>query len=273
MKNGKLRFILQFIYTVSLINIFLYYVGGSYIFKDITDYVINFFGIIIVAIIVIAFLLWFAYYSENSNWFLKDAIVKLICLFCIILFPFYREIFTELITYNKNQPDIELINKRVGKNGEEMLYNYLEQTHPDWELLPMSKTLARNLGGGGNDRLGYDLEITSPDGHTYRIEIKSTKSELPLTEFNFTNNEVKAMRQAEQNPKLSYRIYRLYNVSSEVGLDTKDFNNLHYFVYDEDQIELMLKYGYEKDWGYHVGEDLVPNLVRQRYGFPHESKR
>ena len=81
------------------------------------------------------------------------------------------------------------------------------------------------------------------------------------------------MRQAEQNPKLSYRIYRLYNVSGEVGLDTKNFNNLHYFVYDEDQIELMLKYGYEKDWGYHVGEDLVPNLVRQRYKFPHESKR
>lgn len=276
MKVNKKSLLLQLVWIVGIISLFLYFAAGKSVFDSVSDYLVNLFCTATI-VIVIAFILFLIAVVTKSE-MLRNALTRGLCSLGIIFFPLFYKDFEDIIKSIDEAPGhqptatLKMRNKRTGKNGENMVYKYLKYKNPHCEFLPMSKTLADNDGGGGNDRVGYDFEAIHPNGHVFRIEVKSTKS-LPISEFNLTNNEISALHEAERRPDMSYHIFRLFQVDNSQTLDTDDFDNLHFFVYNEDQIELMIKYGYKKKWGYQIGEQLVPQNVRKRHGFPYMCKR
>lgn len=276
MKVNKKSLLLQLIWIVGIISLFLYFAVGKSVFDSVSDYLVNLLCTAVIVIFITFILFLIAVVTKSET--LRNALTRGLCSLGIIFFPLFYKEFEDIIKSideaSEHQPTatLKMRNQRTGKNGENMVYKYLKYKNPHCEFLPMSKTLADNDGGGGNDRVGYDFEAIHPNGHVFRIEVKSTKS-LPISEFNLTNNEISALREAERRPDMSYHIFRLFQVDNSQTLDTNDFDSLHFFVYNEDQIELMIKYGYKKKWGYQIGEQLVPQNVRKRHGFPYMCKR
>ena len=276
MKVNKRNLLLQLIWIVGIISLFLYFAVGKSVFDSVSDYLVNLLCTAVIVIFITFILFLIAVVTKSET--LRNALTRGLCSLGIIFFPLFYKEFEDIIKSideaSEHQPTatLKMRNQRTGKNGENMVYKYLKYKNPHCEFLPMSKTLADNDGGGGNDRVGYDFEAIHPNGHVFRIEVKSTKS-LPISEFNLTNNEISALREAERRPDMSYHIFRLFQVDNSQTLDTNDFDSLHFFVYNEDQIELMIKYGYKKKWGYQIGEQLVPQNVRKRHGFPYMCKR
>lgn len=276
MKVNKRNLLLQLIWIVGIISLFLYFAVGKSVFDSVSDYLVNLLCTAVIVIFITFILFLIAVVTKSET--LRNALTRGLCSLGIIFFPLFYKEFEDIIKSideaSEHQPTatLKMRNQRTGKNGENMVYKYLQYKNPHCEFLPMSKTLADNEGGDGNDRVGYDFEAIHPNGHIFRIEVKSTKS-LPISEFNLTNNEISALREAEQRPDMSYHIFRLFQVDNSQTLDTDDFDSLHFFVYNEDQIELMIKYGYKKKWGYQIGEQLVPQNVRKRHGFPYMCKR
>ena len=276
MKVNKRNLFLQLIWIIGIISLFLYFAVGKSVFDSVSDYLVNLLCTAVIVIFITFILFLIAVVTKSET--LRNALTRGLCSLGIIFFPLFYKKFEDIIKSIDEAPEhqptatLKMRNQRTGKNGENMVYKYLKYKNPHCEFLPMSKTLADNDGGGGNDRVGYDFEAIHPNGHIFRIEVKSTKS-LPISEFNLTNNEISALREAEQRPDMSYHIFRLFQVDNSQTLDTDDFDNLHFFVYNEDQIELMIKYGYKKKWGYQIGEQLVPQNVRKRHGFPYMCKR
>lgn len=71
--------------------------------------------------------------------------------------------------------------------------------------------ICRTLHPMINDRAGYDIPFNNIDNIHTRIELKSTHGNSKNA-FNFTSNELKALKKTESNSSLNYRIYRLYRV-------------------------------------------------------------
>ena len=167
----------------------------------------------------------------------------------------------------------ETFHEIVGQAGKIMLFSYLLNMTPDDTLTAVSSTLYNPCGGLNNDRAGYDILFKNGANIYTRIEVKSTHGDSKNT-FNFTSNELKALREAENDPDLNYRIYRLYHVDP-CGADLDNYTTLHFNVYDEQQIERLMDYrnpALDDDTGYKLDLTRVPVGVQEEYHFPLDHK-
>lgn len=265
--TGTTKFLIQVFYTFSLINLLMYMFIGDWLFKDLSTYLINFIGIIILAGIIYGILgAWIGNYPGGT--FPRKIYAKIKYILGLIFFPFYKGLVKKMCDNYVTSPGSgreAVLN--TGFNGEEMLLEYLKENNPDCKIIPVSESLAYANGTQGSDRQGYDIEIQTPDLERYCIEIKSTRDDM-YAPFPITYNEINTMRNIINNPKMHYRVYRLYFVSENFGDGFDNTDKLQFFVYNEKQLEIMIKYGFKTKNGYSLSETYVPEELRNKYGFP-----
>ncbi len=99
----------------------------------------------------------------------------------------------------------------LGKAGELLVLEMLEEKYEgtDVQIEHVSETKG--------DGLGYDIKVTTTDGHEHRIEVKTTK-ESYVDGFYMSPREINASRQClltEASQNMSYYIYRVYNFDAK----------------------------------------------------------
>ncbi|HIY92504.1 MAG TPA: DUF3883 domain-containing protein [Candidatus Companilactobacillus pullicola] len=217
----------------------------------------------------------FDYLWDNGPQLLKKGIGIIGKAFLAILATFDHDESRPITVQNNvsTGPAPETFHEIVGQAGEVMLFSYLLNMTPDDTLTAVSSTLYNPCGGLNNDRAGYDILFNNSDNIHTRIEVKSTHGN-PENAFNFTSNELKALREAENDPNLNYRIYRLYYVDPR-GADLDNYTTLHFDVYNEQQIERLMDYRdpiLDDDTGYKLDLTRVPVGVQEEYHFPFDHK-
>ena len=217
----------------------------------------------------------FDYLWDNGPQLLKKSIGVIGKAFLIILAAFDHGESRPVTGQNNvpTRPAPETFHEIVGQAGEIMLFSYLLNMTPDDTLTAVSSTLYNTCGGLNNDRAGYDILFKNGANIYTRIEVKSTHGDS-MNAFNFTSNELKALREAENDPDLNYRIYRLYYVDPR-GADLDNYTTLHFNVYNEQQIERLMDYrdpALDDDTGYKLDLTRVPIGVQEEYHFPLDHK-
>lgn len=217
----------------------------------------------------------FDYLWDNGPQLLKKGIGIIGRAFLTILAAFDHDE-SRPITVQNNVPigaAPETFHEIVGQAGEVMLFSYLLNMTPDDTLTAVSSTLFNTCGGLNNDRAGYDILFNNGADIYTRIEVKSTHGDSKNA-FNFTSNELKALKEAENDPDLNYRIYRLYYVDPR-GADLDNYTTLHFNVYNEQQIERLMDYrdpALDDDAGYKLDLTRVPVGIQEEYHFPFDHK-